>query len=252
MTEALATPATPHRTVLITNALAYTGPGAVPALLARGMRVACHDPAFADSAARERAQSHWPEALLLHETDPVAAAAEATASFGDLEAVVSNDVYPLSPRPIESLDLDDLRRTFEAVTVTPIRLAQAVLPTMKQRRRGAMVFVTSARERKPELGYAVPTTARAATTAFAKALAREAAPYQVQVTVVAPNYLESELYYPRARFVDDPVGRAEIAGLVPFGRLGTPAEVGALIAFLASGTAPFVTGQVIDFTGGWP
>jgi 3-oxoacyl-[acyl-carrier protein] reductase len=46
-------------------------------------------------------------------------------------------------------------------------------------------------------------------------------------------------------------GRAAISALVPFGRLGDPAEVGELIAFLASGLSPFVTGQVVDFTGGW-
>jgi NAD(P)-dependent dehydrogenase (short-subunit alcohol dehydrogenase family) len=73
-----------------------------------------------------------------------------------------------------------------------------------------------------------------------------------QVNVVAPNYLYSEAYYPRARFIDDPLGSAEIAAKVPLGRLGRPEEIGELIAFLASGRAPFVTGQVIDFTGGWP
>ncbi|HMV20831.1 MAG TPA: SDR family oxidoreductase [Rhodocyclaceae bacterium] len=45
---------------------------------------------------------------------------------------------------------------------------------------------------------------------------------------------------------------AAIAAKVPLGRLGKPEEVGELIAFLASGRASFVTGQVIDFTGGWP
>jgi NAD(P)-dependent dehydrogenase (short-subunit alcohol dehydrogenase family) len=70
--------------------------------------------------------------------------------------------------------------------------------------------------------------------------------------VVAPNYLYSEAYYPRARFIDEPEGRAQIAAKVPLGRLGRPEEIGELIGFLASGRAPFVTGQVIDFTGGWP
>jgi len=92
----------------------------------------------------------------------------------------------------------------------------------------------------------------AATTAFAKALAKEAAPFGIQANVVAPNYLYSEMYYPRAHFVDDPAGRAAIAKLVPFGRLGEQGEVGALIAFLASGQSPFTTGQVVYFTGGWP
>jgi 3-oxoacyl-[acyl-carrier protein] reductase len=60
------------------------------------------------------------------------------------------------------------------------------------------------------------------------------------------------MYYPRAKFIDDPDGRALIAEKVPFGRLGEPDEVGALIAFFASGASPFTTGQVVYFSGGWP
>lgn len=70
--------------------------------------------------------------------------------------------------------------------------------------------------------------------------------------MLAPNSLYSEAYYRRARFIDDPEGRQRIATLVPMGRLGAPEEAGELVAFLASGRAPFMTGQVIDFTGGWP
>lgn len=240
-----------RRNVLLTNVLAYAGPGALPPLVAQGCRVACHDPAFAQESERRAFQAAWPDAVALGAPGAEAAAGEAAASMGELDAVVSNAAYPITPRPIEDIDVADLRGTFEAVMVEPFRLAQKVLPAMKRRRQGSFVFVTSAREKRPEPGFAVPTAVRAATTAFAKALAKEAAPFEIQVNVVAPNYLASELYYPRAQFVDDPAGRAKIAELVPFGRLGTPEEVGELIAFLASGRAPFVTGQVIDFTGGW-
>ena len=69
---------------------------------------------------------------------------------------------------------------------------------------------------------------------------------------MVPNYLYSEAYYPRAKFIDDPEGREQIASIVPMGRLGEPEEAGELVAFLASGRAKFMTGQVINFTGGWP
>jgi 3-oxoacyl-[acyl-carrier protein] reductase len=74
----------------------------------------------------------------------------------------------------------------------------------------------------------------------------------IQVNVLAPNYLYSEAYYPRARFIDDPKGREHIRAKVPMGRLGHPDEVGELVAFLVSGRSTFMTGQVINFTGGWP
>lgn len=243
------------RAVLLTNAQAYTGPGTLAALSAQGCRVACHDAAFADPAARRAFEAAQAVAgggvTALSEQEPEALATAAEAAVGPLDAVVFNDVYPLNPRPVEAVEIADLRAAFEALTVFPFRLAQAVLPGMKRRRGGSLVFVTSARERRPEPGFCVPTMVRAATGAFAKALAQEAAPFEVQVNVVAPNYLESALYYPPAVYVDDPAGRARIAALVPFGRLGRPAEAGELIAFFASGRAPFVTGQTVDFTGGW-
>jgi 3-oxoacyl-[acyl-carrier protein] reductase len=239
------------RKVLLTNVTQYCGPGALAHLVKSGAEVLCHDPSFVDPASRESFEREE-KAIALAGQTPGEIFAE-TMRMGDApDAIVSNDVYPITRNAIEDIPLDDFRATFEAVVLFPIELTQKFLPAMKQRRSGAFVFVTSARETRPEPGFAVPTSLRAATTAFAKALSKEAAPFGVQANVVAPNYLYSEMYYPRAKFVDDPAGRAAIAEKVPFGRLGAQDEVGALIAFFASGASPFTTGQVVHFTGGWP
>lgn len=170
----------------------------------------------------------------------------------EIDAAVLNNAFPNRPAPVGDIPLDDFRNTFEAVFLFPVQLTQLLLPAMKRRRSGSLVFVTSARQLQPELGFAVATSIRAATTTFAAAVAREVASFGIQVNVVAPNYLYSEMYYPRAKFIDDQQGRDRIAAVVPAGRLGTPEELGALIAFLVSGTATFVTGQTVFFTGGWP
>ncbi len=237
--------------VLLTNVRQYAGPGAVASLLQDGHTVACHDASFVDVSARAEFQEQYPAHALEAQT-PETVHAEVVARWGVPDAVVSNDVHPIVRHEIGAIPPDHFRATFEAVVMVPVRLTQLFLPQMKALRRGAFVFVTSARETRPEPGFAVPTTLRAATTAFAKALAKEAAPFGVQANVVAPNYLYSEMYYPRARFIDDPTGRDTIARAVPFGRLGRQEEVGALIAFLASGKSSFTTGQVIYFAGGWP
>lgn len=239
------------RLVLLTNARQYCGPGAVPALVSGGARLFCHDSTFVSDAARADFEAET-GARALQAQRPEDIHAELIATAGLPDAIVSNDVYPITCNAIENIPLDDFLATFEAVVLFPIRLTQTYLPAMKARGSGAFVFVTSARETRPEPGFAVPTSLRAATTAFAKALSREAAPFGIQANVVAPNYLYSEMYYPREKFIDDPDGRALIAEKVPFGRLGEPVEVGALIAFFASGASPFTTGQVVCFTGGWP
>jgi 3-oxoacyl-[acyl-carrier protein] reductase len=238
--------------VLLTNVTQYAGPGALSQLQKEGSTVACQDRSFADAVLRADFEKSLPNAAALAAQTSEQMHDETIARWGLPDAIVLNDVYPITSNDIEAIPAHDFRDTFEAVVMTPIRLVQLFLPAMKARRRGSFVFVTSARETRPEPGFAVPTTLRAATTAFAKALAKEVAQFGVQSNVVGPNYLYSELYYPRARFVDDPTGCAEIAKLVPFGRLGEQDEVGALIAFLASGKSPFTTGQVIYFTGGWP
>jgi len=237
--------------VLVTNVRDYTGPGAVAVLLRDGHAVLCHDPSFSNEAARADFERAHPGAAALSSDEPEALAAEVDG-LGPLDGFVSNDVYPITKRLIEEVALEDLRATFERVLVFPFRLTQLLLPAMKRRRQGSIVFVTSARETRSEPGFSVPTTIRAGTTAFAKALAKEAAPFEVQVNVVGPNYLYSEMYYPRDRFIEDPQGRDLIARTVPFGRLGQPEEVGELIAFLVSGRSRFTTGQVIYFSGGWP
>lgn len=240
------------RTVLVTHATQYTGPGAVAVLAAAGCAVFCHDASFATAAARAAFVAEYPNVTCLQAQDPEGLIAELDAIIGVVDAVVSNDVYPITRAPIETISIDDLRATFEAVLVFPVRLTQLLLPAMKARGAGSFVFVTSARPLRPEPGFAVPTSVRAGTTAFAQALSKEVAEFGIQVNIVAPNYLYSELYYPRARFIDDAGGRAEIARIVPAGRLGTQQEVGELIGFLVSGRSPFLTGQVLYFTGGWP
>jgi 3-oxoacyl-[acyl-carrier protein] reductase len=240
------------RTILVTNVTQYAGPGVVEKLVRQGARVLCHDASFSAAAARDGFRHGRPEIECLESLEPHALAAELEHRAFDVDAVVSNDVYPITPKPIGEIDPANLRNTFEAVFMFPVQLAQLLLPGMKARGHGSFVFITSARPLRPEHGFAVPTSIRAGTTAFALAMAREVAGAGIQVNVVAPNYLYSEMYYPRARFVDDPKGRELIASIVPMGRLGTPEEIGELVAFFASGRSSFVTGQVIYFTGGWP
>ena len=238
--------------VLLTNATQYAGPGALEALLGEGHVVVCHDPTFGDPTARAAFDRARPRARAIAALSPEDVHREVVDRWDLPDAIVLNAVHPITRTEFDAIDLWDLRDAFAQLVLAPIRLAQLFLPAFRERRRGAFVFVTSAREFCPEPGFAAPTALRAAATAFGKALAKEAAPFGVQVNVVAPNYLESEMYYPRHRFVDDPAGRETVARAVPFGRLGQQAEVGALIAFLASGKSPFTTGQVVGFTGGWP
>lgn len=85
-----------------------------------------------------------------------------------------------------------------------------------------------------------------------RSLAIDCARDGVVVNAVAPNFLYSEAYYPRALFVESERGRDYVRQSVPVGRLAEPEEIGEVILFLATVRTRFLTGAVVDFSGGWP
>lgn len=239
-------------TTLVTNALEFAGPPAVDALLAAGFRVLAHDRAFADPARRAAYAAEKPGVTALAEQEPADLVAAAVAATGRLDVLVSNDAFPAIHTPMADARLADLRETLERLVVFPFALAQAAIPHLKAAPAARVVMITSNRTRLPLRGGAIPDAARAALNALVRSLSLELAPHQVPVNAIAPNYLTSETYYPRAVFVDDPKGRAFVEQVVPVGRLARPEEIGELVRYLATTQGSFMTGAIIDFSGGWP
>ena len=239
-------------TALVTHAQAFAGPPAVQALAAAGFAVIAHDPGFADAHTRAAFLAGHPAHEAVAHDDPAALVAHAAARGEGIAALVSNDVYPAVHAPFASARPDDLRATLEQLVVWPFRLLQAAIPELRRAARARVVLVTSCRTALPQPGGAIPDAARAAANALVTSLAIELAPQGIPVNAVAPNFLYSEAYYPRARFIDDPSGRDFVASQVPAGRLGRPDEIGELIRYLATMDGSFQTGTVIPFAGGWP
>ena len=240
------------RIALVTHALAFAGPPAVAALAAAGFRVLAHDRAFADATARDAFVAAHPGAEASPAQDPAALVDVAWALAGRLDVVVSNDAHAVVHAPVADADIDALRQTLEALVVFPFVLARAAIPRLRATPGSRVVMVTSNRTRLPQAGGAIPDIARAGANALARSLAIELAPHGIPVNAIAPNFLASETYYPRARFVDDPAGADYVRRTVPAGRLARPEEIGELIRFLATCESTFLTGANIDFSGGWP
>ncbi len=165
---------------------------------------------------------------------------------------MSNDHFPALSIPTSQASLEQLRQTLEKLVVDPFALLKAAIPRFRAQGGGNVVMITSCRTHAPMQGGAIPDAARAAGNALVRSLAIELAPFSIAVNAVAPNFLYSEAYYPRATFIDDTNGRDYVSSLVPVGRLGEPEEIGELICFLASTASRFLTGAIVDFSGGWP
>jgi 3-oxoacyl-[acyl-carrier protein] reductase len=120
-------------------------------------------------------------------------------------------------------------------------------PHMVRQRWGRVINTSSVHGRiggRPTLGHY--GAAKAGVIALTRTAARELGPHGVTVNAISPGYVETE----RLRATLPPERLDALARQIPVGRIGTPAEIGAAVAFLASDGAAFVNGAVIDVHGG--
>lgn len=239
-------------TALVTNATGYAGPPAVDALSGAGFRVLAHDPAFADREVWARFRDDRDHLEPLFDTEPEDVIASAFRCVRALEAIVSNDHFPAAAYRPDEAPPSALRDNLVHLVEWPFRLVQSALPHLRNQGCANVVLITSNRTRLPLSGGAFPDAARAAANAMVRSLAVDCAADGIVVNAVAPNFLYSEAYYPQALFRDSERGRAYVRQNVPVGRLAEPSEIGEVIAFLATVRTRFLTGTVIEFSGGWP
>ncbi len=237
-------------TALVTNVRHFVGLPAALEMSSQGARVFCHDQSFSDGASREDFKNQNPSVNVLASTDPLAALDEIEAGGASLDVLVNNDFFPAIRAPIDEASVDDMRNGFEALVIAPFKFAGAAAGRMKKQKSGKIIFVTSAAPVHGLPNYSMYVTARGAANALAVTLAKELAPFNINVNAIAPNYVESESYFPE-KLRNDPEFISKMASKVPLKRLGKPEEVASTIAFLASPKANFMTGLVLPFAGGW-
>lgn len=120
-----------------------------------------------------------------------------------------------------------------------------VLPIMKAQRSGRVVSMASVAGKEGNALMAPYSAAKAGIIALTKTLGKEMAPYNVQVNCVSPALIETDMAKEMT-----PEQRTLLTSKIPLGRLGQPEEVAAVVKFLISDEASFVTGQCYDVSGG--
>ncbi len=184
-----------------------------------------------------------------------AAVAEARETLGPIDILVGNAGGPPATS-VESTTYSQYVSALELNLLSQIRLAQLVVPAMRNRGWGRVIFLTSTAAKQPIQSLILSNTARAGLAGYAKTLATECAHDNVLVNVILTGHFDTDramsLAAGRAqrehRSVDEML--AERRKLIPLGRAGAPEEMGAVGAFLASERASFITGAAIPVDGG--
>ena len=210
------------------------------------------------AAARLAERTGAPVSTLVSDISAADAAATMdamAARYGPPDVVVLNAGGPPPGRILDIAD-DAWRAGAELLLLGPLRLARLALPGMASRGFGRLMFVTSAAVRQPQPDLAISVVLRAAVTAAAKLLSLEYADEGVTVNCVAPGATDTqrrrEVLAARSARTGRPLAEleAEDTAMVPAGRPGTPEEVAAAVAFLASADAGYINGTVLTVDGG--
>jgi NAD(P)-dependent dehydrogenase (short-subunit alcohol dehydrogenase family) len=146
-----------------------------------------------------------------------------------------------------ALSEDDWHTTFAVNLHSMFHLCRAVIPHMIEAGGGAIVNTASQWGLHPAPNHIAYNTSKAAVAAFTQNLARDYAPQKVRVNAVCPGEIHTPMLEAGVRRSGRTI--ADLDRLVPFGRIGKPEEVAALVAFLASDEAAFMCGSLVEITG---
>ncbi len=169
----------------------------------------------------------------------------AAERFGGIDILVNNSGGPPRTTAAE-LDAGQVEAAVRLLLVSVVRLTGLCLPYLGRSACGRIVNVTSSTVREPIENLALSNAIRPGVIGWAKSLARELGPKGITVNSIAPGRIDTDRI--REVYPDGP-SEADLQ-VIPLRRLGTPREIGDVVAFLCSERAAYVTGTVLTVDGG--
>lgn len=239
------------RTAAVAAASAGLGLAAARALAAEGVRVVVcgrDDGRVATAVSTLPGAGH--HGVVADVSTPAGAAGfvdAATEALGAPPDIVVTNAGGPPPGTFASTPLEAYGPALELNLLSVVAMCQAAVPAMRERRWGRIVAITSVAVKQPIGTLILSNTARAGATGFLKTLATEVAADGVTVNSVLPGLHATD------RLLDlygGPDGAGQAAASIPARTLGDPADFGAVVAFLCSVHARFLTGAAIQVDGG--
>ncbi|UFN51358.1 SDR family oxidoreductase [Roseomonas sp. OT10] len=179
----------------------------------------------------------------------------ALAALGGVDIVLLNHGGP-PPGTALSLTEEALQTWFRRIVLSPIQVANRLLPGMRERKWGRILTVGSTGMEQPIPNLALSNVLRASIVGWNKTLASEVAGEGITCNIIAPGAFRTDRTVAIARAQGEKTGQtveevaAERSKTIPAGRYGEPDEYGPMAAFLASDRAAYLTGCILRIDGG--
>lgn len=192
---------------------------------------------------------------LTRATDILQLVTQVEEQLGGIHILVTNAGGPPGGS-FEDFDDEAWQQAWRLTLMSTVRLIRAVLPGMKSRGWGRIINITSISVKQPLPDLLLSNAYRAAVVGTAKTLATDLAPLGITVNNVCPGWTLTDRVQELVGRQAEQAGRPyeevlrETAADIPMGRMGRPEELAALIAFLASERAAYITGATIPVDGG--
>jgi 3-oxoacyl-[acyl-carrier protein] reductase len=245
------------RTALIPGSTSGIGLAVARSLAAEGMNVvvAGRRGELAEQIASELPSAIGVEADLTDPEAPHRLVQAAVERFGRVDVLVPNGGGP-PPGSASEVTAESAEGAVRLLLLPHIRLVEAVLPGMREQGWGRIVAVGSSGIQQPIEGLALSNTARASLAGYLKTLAGEVAADGVTVNMVLPGRIATDRVASLDKSAAERAGisvdeaRERALSAIPIGRYGEPEEFAALVTFLASAQAAYVTGEQVRCDGG--
>lgn len=181
--------------------------------------------------------------------------AAAEQRFGRVDICVTNAGGPPAKK-FADIAIEEWRAAVDLTLMSAVYFAREVLPRMQKNRWGRLLTITSLSVKQPVDGLLLSNSIRAAVTGLARTLANEYGPFGITVNNVCPGYTRTERLDELAAKMSaaETISAEQIfqrwSAAIPLGRVATPQEFAAVVAFLASERASYVNGVTLAVDGG--